>query len=41
MWHHCGGCIGGKLKTDESMRWAASDPATLDLSFSFYYGLEA
>jgi hypothetical protein len=33
-WHHRGGCIGGKLKTDGSMRWAASDPTTLPLSFS-------
>jgi hypothetical protein len=35
-WHHCGGCVGGKLKTDGSMRRAASDPTTLPLSFSMY-----
>jgi hypothetical protein len=35
-WHHCGGCVGGKLKTDGSMRRATSDPATLPLSFSMY-----
>jgi hypothetical protein len=35
-WHHRGGCVGGKLKTDGSMRWVASDPATLHLSFSMY-----
>jgi hypothetical protein len=29
MWHHRGGCVGDKLKTDRSMRWAALDPATL------------
>jgi hypothetical protein len=31
-----GGCVGIKLKMDGSMRWAASDPATLTLSFSMY-----
>jgi hypothetical protein len=31
-----GGCVGGKLKLDGSMRRAASDSATLALSFSFY-----
>jgi hypothetical protein len=36
MWHHRGGCVGGKLKLDGLMRWAASDPATLALPFSFY-----
>jgi hypothetical protein len=36
MWHHHGGCVGGKLKTDGSMRWATSDPATLPLSFLMY-----
>jgi hypothetical protein len=35
-WHHRGGCVGGKLKMDGSMRRAASDPATLALPFSFY-----
>jgi hypothetical protein len=35
-WHHRGGYVGGKLKTDGSMRWAASDPATLPLPFSVY-----
>jgi hypothetical protein len=34
-WHHHGGCVGGILKMDGSMRWAASDPATLALPFSF------
>jgi hypothetical protein len=28
MWHHRGGCVGVKLKTDGSMRRAVSDPAT-------------
>jgi hypothetical protein len=27
-WHHHGGCIESKLKTDESMGRAASDPST-------------
>jgi hypothetical protein len=31
-----GGCVGDKLKTDGSVRWAASDPAALPLSFSMY-----
>jgi hypothetical protein len=35
-WHHHGGCVGGKLKLDGSMRRAASDPATLTLPFFFY-----
>jgi hypothetical protein len=35
-WHHRGGCVGGKLKMDRSMRWTASDPVTLALPFSFY-----
>jgi hypothetical protein len=35
-WHHRGGCMEDKLKTDESMRWAASNPTTLALSFSMY-----
>jgi hypothetical protein len=34
--HHRGGCVGIKLKMDGSMRRAASDPATLTLSFSMY-----
>jgi hypothetical protein len=33
---HCGGCVEHKLKTDESMRRATSDPATLALLFSLY-----
>jgi hypothetical protein len=33
-WHHHRGCVEDKLKTDESMRWAMSDPATLTLPFS-------
>jgi hypothetical protein len=32
-WHHHRGHIKMKSKTDESMRWAASDPSTLTLSF--------
>jgi hypothetical protein len=39
MWHHHGGCVDVKLKTDWSIRQAASDPATLALPFSFYYVL--
>jgi hypothetical protein len=35
-WHHRGGCVRGKLKLDGSMQRAASDPATLALSYSFY-----
>jgi hypothetical protein len=35
-WHHHGGCVESKLKMDESMRQAASDPATLALPVSFY-----
>jgi hypothetical protein len=35
-WHHRRGCVGGKLKSDRSMRWAASDPATLPLPFLMY-----
>jgi hypothetical protein len=35
-WHHCGGCVGIKLKTDGSMRWAVLDPFTLALPFSVY-----
>jgi hypothetical protein len=27
MWHHHGGHVEIKLKTDGSMRWTASDPA--------------
>jgi hypothetical protein len=38
-WHNHGGCVGCKLKTNGSMRWAASDPATLPLLFSMYYAL--
>jgi hypothetical protein len=33
-WHHHGGCVRDKLKTDESIRRAASDPDILPLSFS-------
>jgi hypothetical protein len=40
-WHHCRGCVEVKLKTDGSMRWATSDPATLALLFSLYYALGA
>jgi hypothetical protein len=36
MWHHRGGCVGGKLKMDGSMRRAVSDPATLPLLFLMY-----
>jgi hypothetical protein len=39
--NHRRGYIGGKLKLDGSMRWAASDPATLALLFFFYYALGA
>jgi hypothetical protein len=35
-WHHHGGCVRGKLMLDESMRRAASNPATLALPFLFY-----
>jgi hypothetical protein len=35
-WHHRGGCVGGKLKMDGSMRRTTSDPTTLALPFSFY-----
>jgi hypothetical protein len=35
-WRHHGGCVGGKLKMDKSMRRAASDPAMLPLPFSMY-----
>jgi hypothetical protein len=35
-WHHRGDCVRGKLKTGESIRWAASDSTTLHLSFSMY-----
>jgi hypothetical protein len=38
-WHHRGGCIRMKLKTDGSMQRAMSDPATLHLPFSMYYAL--
>jgi hypothetical protein len=34
--HHHGGCVRGKLKMGVSIRWAASDPATLPLPFSMY-----
>jgi hypothetical protein len=30
-----------KSKTDGSMQWAASNPATLTLSFSMYYVIGA
>jgi hypothetical protein len=36
MWHHHGGCIGGMLKMDGSIRRAASNPATLPLLFLMY-----
>jgi hypothetical protein len=36
MWHHHGGCNGGKFKPDGSMRQVASDPATPPLPFSMY-----
>jgi hypothetical protein len=35
-WHHRRGCVELKLKTDGSMRQAASDPCTPTLSFSMY-----
>jgi hypothetical protein len=35
-WHHRRGYVEMKLKTDESMRCAASDPSTPTLSFSLY-----
>jgi hypothetical protein len=35
-WHHHGDCVEGKLKTDLSMRRAASDPAILPFPFSMY-----
>jgi hypothetical protein len=35
-WHHRGVCVEFKLKTDGSMRWAASDPSTLTLPFCMY-----
>jgi hypothetical protein len=35
-WHHHGGHMEMKLKTDGSMRRAASDPTTLILPFSMY-----
>jgi hypothetical protein len=34
--HNRGGCVKDKLKTDGSMRQAASDPTTLTLLFSMY-----
>jgi hypothetical protein len=34
MWHHHGGDVKMKSKTDGSMRQAASDPSTPNLSFS-------
>jgi hypothetical protein len=36
LWHHHGGCVRIKLKTDGLMRWAASDPSTLALPFLLY-----
>jgi hypothetical protein len=36
-WHHRGGCVGGKLKTDCSIRWAALDTATLRLLLGRIY----
>jgi hypothetical protein len=35
-WNHHEGYVGIKLRTDESMRWTASNPATLTLLFSMY-----
>jgi hypothetical protein len=35
-WHHHRGCVRDKLKTDGSIRRAASDPATIPLPFSMY-----
>jgi hypothetical protein len=35
-WHHCEGHVEIKLKTDKSMRWTVSDPATFILLFSMY-----
>jgi hypothetical protein len=35
-WHHQGGCVQVKLKTDGSMRRAASDPVTPSLLFLMY-----
>jgi hypothetical protein len=40
-WHHGGGCVEIKLKTDGSMQWVVSDPATPTLLFFLYYVLEA
>jgi hypothetical protein len=40
-WHHHGGCIEFKSKTDESMRQAALDPGTLTLPFLLYYAIGA
>jgi hypothetical protein len=36
MWHHRGGRIKIKLKTDRSMRLVASDSATPTFLFSMY-----
>jgi hypothetical protein len=38
-WHHHGGRVEIKLKTDVSMRWAVSDSATPTLLFSLYYDI--
>jgi hypothetical protein len=35
-WHHRRSCMEMKLKTNGSIRWAASDPATLTLPFLLY-----
>jgi hypothetical protein len=35
-WHHHGGHVEMKLKTDGLMRWAASDSSTLTLPFVLY-----
>jgi hypothetical protein len=35
-WHHHGGHVRIKSKTDGALRRAASDPATLALPFSLY-----
>jgi hypothetical protein len=36
MWHHHGGCVELKLKTDGSMRCATSDSSIPTLPFSLY-----
>jgi hypothetical protein len=34
--HHRGGCVGGKLKRNGSIRWVVSESVTLPLLFSIY-----